>query len=94
MMRVVATSNLPIDLARQLDGLARVEVPDRWIGVERCDLSEADALVCLLMDRIDAAVLARAPRLRLVANCAVGYDNVDVRAATAAGVAVTNTPAC
>ncbi len=92
MMRVIATSNLPIDLAGQLGDLARADVPDRWIGVERCDLSEADALVCLLMDRIDAAVLARAPRLRVVANCAVGYDNVDVQSATAAGVAVTNTP--
>ena len=37
-------------------------------------------------------VLARAPKLRVIANCAVGYDNVDVAAATAAGVAVANTP--
>src|SRR5690349_6819461 len=44
------------------------------------------------MDRIDAGVLARAPKLRVVANCAVGYNNVDVGALTAAGVAVTNTP--
>ena len=90
-MRVVSTSSLPIDLAAQLPH-ARVEVPEQWIGVERCDLSDADALVCLLMDRIDASVLARAPKLRVVANCAVGYDNVDVAAATARGIAVTNTP--
>jgi glyoxylate reductase len=45
-----------------------------------------------LRDRIDAALLARAPRLRLVANCAVGYDNVDLATATAAGVCITNTP--
>src|SRR5512143_2913483 len=62
---------------------ARVEVPEQWIGVERCDLGDADALVCLLLDRIDAAVIARAPKLRVIANCAVGYDNVDVAAATA-----------
>lgn len=52
-----------------------------------------DAIVCLLTDRIDAAVLsAGAGRLRVVANVAVGYDNVDVGAAAAHGVAVCNTP--
>ena len=90
-MRVVSTSPLPIDLAAQLPGV-RVEVPHAWTGVDGLDLADADALVCLLLDRVDAALLARAPRLRVVANCAVGYDNVDVAAATAAGVAVTNTP--
>jgi glyoxylate reductase len=88
-VRVVSTSSLPIPLA--IPG-ARVDVPEEYVGVARCDLAEADALICLLLDRIDASVLARAPRLRVVANCAVGYDNVDVAACTAAGVAVTNTP--
>lgn len=94
-MRVVSTSSLPIDLAAQVRARfpqARVEVPEQWGGLARLDLTDADALVCLLMDRIDASVLARAPRLRVVANCAVGYDNVDVPALTAAGVALTNTP--
>jgi glyoxylate reductase len=88
---VVSTSSLPIDLAAAIPG-ARVDVPEQFIGVARCDLTTADALVCLLLDRIDAAVLARAPKLRVIANCAVGYDNIDVAAATAAGIAVTNTP--
>jgi glyoxylate reductase len=88
-MRVVSTSSLPIEL--RVPG-AEVEVPDTWIGIDRCDLSNADALVCLLLDRIDAGVIARAPKLRVIANCAVGYDNIDVAAATAAGIAVTNTP--
>jgi lactate dehydrogenase-like 2-hydroxyacid dehydrogenase len=55
-------------------------------------VSDADALVCMLYDRIDAALLALAPRLRIVANVAVGYDNVDVEAASRRGVWVTNTP--
>jgi glyoxylate reductase len=56
-------------------------------------VADADAVVCLLTDRIDAAVLAvGAPRLKVVANVAVGYDNVDVAAAVDAGVAVCNTP--
>lgn len=94
-MRIVSTSSLPIDLAAQVRSQfpeAIVEVPEQWIGVGRCDLADAEALVCLLLDRIDAAVLDRAPRLRVIANCAVGYDNVDVPAATARGIAVTNTP--
>ncbi|MEO6773111.1 MAG: D-glycerate dehydrogenase [Kofleriaceae bacterium] len=91
MVRVVSTSSLPIDLAAAIPD-ARVEVPEAWRGVARCDLTDADALVCLLLDRIDATVIARAPKLRVIANCAVGYDNIDVAAATRAGIAVTNTP--
>lgn len=56
-------------------------------------VGEVDALVCLLTDRIDADVLdAGAGGLRVVANVAVGYDNIDVPAAAARGIAVTNTP--
>jgi glyoxylate reductase len=51
-----------------------------------------DAIVALLTDRVDAALLARAPRLRVVANVAVGVDNVDLAACRARGVVVTNTP--
>jgi len=59
----------------------------------RAAAAEADALVCLLTDRIDPEVLdAGAGRLRVVGNVAVGYDNIDVRAATERGVAVCNTP--
>ncbi len=56
---------------------------------------DADAIVCLLSDRIDAEVLAAGAdggRLRVVANVAVGYDNIDVIAATERGIAVCNTP--
>lgn len=55
--------------------------------------SGADALVTLLHDRVDGALLdAAGPRLRCVANVAVGVDNVDLGAARARGVVVTNTP--
>jgi glyoxylate reductase len=56
---------------------------------------EVDAIVSVLTDRIDAGVLsagAVSGRLRVVANVAVGYDNVDVRAAREQGVVVCNTP--
>jgi glyoxylate reductase len=51
-----------------------------------------DAIVCLLATKVDAALLARAPKLRVVSNVAVGYDNIDVPACTARGVVATNTP--
>jgi len=95
-VRVVSTSSLPIDLAAQVAAAlpgARVDVPAAGhVGVDATALADAEALICLLRDRIDDAVLARAPALRVVANCAVGVDNVDVAAATARGIAVTNTP--
>lgn len=49
-------------------------------------------VVCLLTDTIDAEVLNRNPNLKVVSNVAVGYDNIDVKAATRHGVMVTNTP--
>jgi len=55
--------------------------------------SSQDALMTLLTDRIDRAVLeAGHGRLKIVANVAVGYDNVDVDAASELGILVTNTP--
>ena len=96
MVQVVSTSALPIDLAAQVTAAVPgtvVSVPaSGHVGLAELDLRAADALVCLLLDRIDAAVFARAPNLRVVANCAVGIDNIDLAAATAAGVCVTNTP--
>jgi D-3-phosphoglycerate dehydrogenase len=51
-----------------------------------------DGVLCLLTDRIDAEVLGVAKGCKVLANCAVGYDNIDVSAATARGIVVTNTP--
>jgi glyoxylate reductase len=53
---------------------------------------DCDGLVSLLTDRVDAALLDAAPRLKVVSNFAVGFNNVDVPACTARGVCVGNTP--
>ncbi len=53
---------------------------------------EADALLCTLSDRVDAAFLDANRQLKVVATCAVGTDNVDVRAAHERGIPVGNTP--
>jgi glyoxylate reductase len=52
----------------------------------------ADALLCTLSDRIDAAFLATNPQLKVIANYAVGLDNIDLAAAQRHGIAVGNTP--
>ncbi|MCE2999909.1 MAG: 2-hydroxyacid dehydrogenase [Betaproteobacteria bacterium] len=55
-------------------------------------LADCEGLVCALTDRVDAALLAAAPKLKAVANIAVGYNNIDVQACTARRVLATNTP--
>lgn len=85
--------------AAGLDGLRRlgtVVVAPQDAPIGRAELlagvAQADALVCMLTDRIDAEVLAAAPRLKVVANFAVGTNNLDLAALAARGVAVGNTP--
>ncbi len=51
-----------------------------------------DALLTMVTDRIDAPLIAAAPKLRVISNLAVGLDNIDIAAATAAGIAVGHTP--
>jgi len=53
---------------------------------------QADGLLTLLTDRIDAALMDAAPHLKVIANLAVGYDNIDVPHASARGILVGNTP--
>lgn len=51
-----------------------------------------EGLLCLLTDKIDAALMDSAPTLKVISQCAVGYDNIDVNAATERGILVGNTP--
>ncbi|HEY7437942.1 MAG TPA: D-glycerate dehydrogenase [Acidimicrobiia bacterium] len=100
MPRVVVTRRLP---EGGLDPLARdgyeIVPSEDDIPLDHGQLCDAarssEAIVCLLTDRIDRAVLesgAQGGRLRVVANVAVGYDNIDVTAADELGIAVCNTP--
>jgi glyoxylate reductase len=64
--------------------------PPRHVLLEKA--KEADALVTMLADKIDKELFAAAPKLKIVAQIAVGYDNIDLADATKRGVYVTNTP--
>ena len=54
----------------------------------------ADGLLTLLTDRVDAELMNHGPGLRVISNFAVGFDDIDVAAATARGIPVGNTPGC
>ncbi len=95
--KVYVCRPLPSEALERLSGRTEVRMWDRdEIPPPRevllREVGEIDGLVSLLTDRIDAELLDRAPRLRVVANVAVGFDNIDVPAATERGVVVTNTP--
>lgn len=55
-------------------------------------VKEIEGLLCLLTDEIEGPLIDRAPKLKVISNCAVGYDNIDVKAATKRGIIVCNTP--
>ncbi|HZZ78146.1 MAG TPA: D-glycerate dehydrogenase [Gemmataceae bacterium] len=55
-------------------------------------IADLDGLVALLTDRLDAAVLDKAARLKVISNFAVGFNNIDIKACTERGIAVGNTP--
>ncbi|ADU50352.1 Glyoxylate reductase [Thermaerobacter marianensis DSM 12885] len=94
--RVFVTRQVPEGALAPLEGWAHVEVWPEFLPPPREELArrlaEADGVITMITDRIDDDLLAAAPRLRVVSNCAVGYDNVDVAAARRRGVMVTHTP--
>ena len=94
--RVLITRRLALAPGSVLGAGLEVDQHDAETLLERPALlrrvHEVSALLCGPGDRVDKEVLEAAPRLRIVANHAVGYDNVDVPACTSRGVWVTNTP--
>ena len=66
------------------------ERPPRSVVLQQ--LAGKEALICLLTERIDDELLAAAPQMRIVANVAVGFDNIDLNACTRRKIAASNTP--
>lgn len=96
MGRVFVTRRLPGAALTQLEQLHETVVWPEQLPPAYEQLREhaarADGLLALLTDRVDAALIAASPNLRVIANYAVGYDNIDVDAASARGIQVGNTP--
>lgn len=91
-MKVVVTAPLPVDARARAPELTVLAPIEGRIALAEVAAADPDAVVCLLSDLIDAAFLDAAPHLQVVANVAVGLDNIDLAAARARGVCVTNTP--
>ncbi len=93
---VYVTRRLPEPALQELLAACDVEIWDRdtpppyEVIVEK--VRDKEGLLCLLTDRIDAALMDAAPGLKVISQCAVGYDNIDITAATARGIPVGNTP--
>jgi glyoxylate reductase len=95
--RIVVTRRIPDPAIELLEGVGSVWVSPHDRPLSTAELHDAvagaDAAVTLLHDQVDDAFLdAAGPGLRIVANVAVGYDNVDVAACRRRGVVVSNTP--
>ena len=94
---VFVTRPLPapgIDLLKDSGFEVRSNPEDRPLSREEllAGVRDADALICMLSDRIDSELLDSAPALKVIANYAVGHDNIDVGAVRKRGIEVTNTP--
>jgi glyoxylate reductase len=90
---VLVTRRLPSKAVGRLDDRHEVERHDGLTPEElRARVPGKHAVVCVLTDRVDAGVIDGGRDLKIIANVAVGYDNIDVARAKARGVVVTNTP--
>jgi len=93
---ILISRELPDEAVRLARSRAEVDVHagDRPLAKPElvARLQSRQGLICLITDAIDDELLAACPDLRVVANVAVGFNNVDVAAATRRGVVVTNTP--
>ena len=82
--RAILDENFQMDYWTPAERISRAELLKR--------VSDKDALVCLLTEKVDNELLSASPNLRIAATVSVGHDNIDVAACTAHKVIATNTP--
>jgi glyoxylate reductase len=96
MPAVLVTRKLPSSVLSKLDDVAEVDLYSGEAAIPpaelRARIADKDALVCLLTDAIDRSVIDSGPRLKVIANVALGYNNIDVEYARSRRIVVTNTP--
>lgn len=98
-MKVLLTRRIPSSVLARLEAACDVDLFQGESSMTPMPhdeltrrIADKEALISVLADRIDAALLESAPNLKIVATISVGYDNIDVAAAKGRGVIVTNTP--
>jgi glyoxylate reductase len=96
MSKILVTRKLPSSVLARLEAMGTVDLhaDDASLTPEelRRRVADADAIVSMLNDQIDRPLIDAAPNLKVVANVAVGYNNIDVPYARSRGVVITNTP--
>lgn len=95
-MKVLVTGRLPDEVMALITKEHQVEANEEDRPMERNRLlhgiGDKEGLLCMITDSIDQELLDRAPRLKMIANYGVGYNHIDVDAASARGIPVSNTP--
>jgi glyoxylate reductase len=96
MPAILVTRRLPASVVSRLAEVGEVDLfsGDGAISPDelRARVGGKDALVCMLTEQVDRTVIDRADQLKIIANVAVGYNNIDVAYARSRGIEVTNTP--
>ncbi|WP_057912641.1 2-hydroxyacid dehydrogenase [Peribacillus muralis] len=95
--KIYITRKLPEQIIGDLRGDYDIRMWDEEeipvpLDVLEEEMKEADGLLCLLTEQIDESLIERAVNLKIIANMAVGHNNIDVHSATKRGIMVTNTP--
>lgn len=93
-MHILVTQSINTEALSLLRQHGDVEVIERRMTLAELaeQLRNKHALVCSVTDTVDASIIAAAPELKIISNIAVGYNNIDIKAAGERGIAVTNTP--
>ncbi len=96
MPKILITRRLPSAVLSKLEAAAEIDLytGDGAIPAEelRARIADKDALISLLTDAVDRSVVDAGPSLKVIANVAVGYNNIDIPYALSRGVVVTHTP--
>ncbi|MGW6666346.1 2-hydroxyacid dehydrogenase [Peribacillus sp. NPDC055009] len=95
--KVYITRRIPEHIVKRINNTCEVrmwdheDIPIPYEILEK-EIGEIDGLLCLLTETIDDALIRKAKNLKIIANMAVGYNNIDINSATTHGIMVTNTP--
>jgi len=96
MKKIAVVRRLPQPVLDQIGKLGEVLLPPSDAPLDKAGMQElmrdADAALVAAVDPVDAETIAACPALKLICNIGVGYDNIDMAAARARGITVTNTP--
>ena len=95
-MKVLITGRLPEEIITLIKKDHEIEINKEDHPIDRQkmldSIGDKQGLLCMITDQIDKELVDRAPHLKMVSNCAVGFNNINIKAATERGILVSNTP--